>query len=106
MSLPGVAGVRVDLPHHLRLLAGADGREVEVEVRGSVTIDAVLDAVEERYPQLRGTIRDHGTKKRRAYLRFFAGGTDLSHEPQEVELPEVVASGEEPLYVMGAISGG
>ncbi|MEX2529935.1 MAG: hypothetical protein WD960_04105 [Gemmatimonadota bacterium] len=102
MSLEGVAGVRVDLPHHLRLLAGADGREVEVEVRGSVTIDAV----EERYPQLRGTIRDHGTKQRRAYLRFFAGGNDLSHEPQGVELPEVVASGTEPFYVMGAISGG
>jgi sulfur-carrier protein len=97
--------VKVALPEHLRTLARVAG-EVEVEVAGPPTVRSVLDALESRYPMLRGTIRDHETGTRRAYLRYFAGGRDVSHEAPERPLPDAVASGAEALYVMGAISGG
>jgi sulfur-carrier protein len=100
-----VTTVKVALPEHLRTLARVAG-EVEVEVAGRPTVRSVLDAIESRYPMLRGTIRDHETGARRAYLRYFAGGRDLSHEAPEQPLPDAVASGAEALYVMGAISGG
>jgi sulfur-carrier protein len=100
-----VTTVRVRLPHHLRTLASVDA-EVEVHVEGAPTIRSVLDGVEARYPMLRGTIRDHGAGERRAYLRFFAAGSDLSHEPQEAPLPPSVAAGDEPFIVLGAIAGG
>jgi molybdopterin synthase sulfur carrier subunit len=97
--------IRVTLPFHLRTLARTEG-EVVLDVRGPVTISAVLDALEDRFPVLRGTIRDHDSKERRAFLRFFACERDLSHEPPDVPLPEAVASGQEPLMVIGAIAGG
>ena len=97
--------IRVARPHHLRNLAQVD-REVELEVEAPVTIARVLDALEGRFPSLKGTIRDHGTKKRRAFIRFFACGLDLSHEPTDAPLPEAVARGEEPLRVVGAMAGG
>ena len=97
--------VRVILPPHLRTLAKT-GAEVELEVNGQVTLRSVLDAVEARYPMLCGTIRDHVTKQRRAYLRFFACEQDLSHDSPDVLLPDRVASGEEPLVILGAIAGG
>ena len=97
--------IRVLLPHHLRTLASV-GDEVLVEVDGPVTQRAVLDALEARYPMLRGTIREHGTLKRRAFLRFFACEEDLSHEPPDAELPKEVASGKEPFVILGAIAGG
>ena len=97
--------IRVELPSHLRTLAKVDG-EVQVDVQGQVTLRAVLDALEDRYPMLRGTIRDHVTHKRRAFLRFFAGGEDLSHDSPDNPLPDTVASGAEPLVVLGAIAGG
>ena len=97
--------IRVVLPQHLRTLAGVD-REVQVKVSGPVTQRAVLDAVEEKYPMLRGTIRDHVTKQRRALVRFFACQEDLSHEPPDAALPEKVATGEEPYFIIGAIAGG
>jgi hypothetical protein len=97
--------IRVKLPHHLQTLAKVSG-EVELEVTGSVTQRSVLDALEARHPQLRGTIRDHSTKERRAYLRFFACKEDLSLESPDALLPEAVASGEEPFWVIGAIAGG
>ncbi len=97
--------IRVQLPTHLRSLAQADA-EVTVEVEGAVTQDAVLTALETRYPMLRGTMRDHGTKTRRPMLRFFACEEDLSHEEPDKELPTAVASGEEPFLVVGAIAGG
>jgi molybdopterin synthase sulfur carrier subunit len=97
--------IRVVLPPHLRTLARVDG-EVQVEVEGEVTLLAVLDALEARYPVLRGTVRDHVTGKRRPFLRFFACEEDLSHNPPEARLPDAVASGAEPLYVVGAIAGG
>jgi|SRR5208283_2779577 len=97
--------IRVVLPHHLRTLAHV-GTEVQLEVEGSPTLRAVLDALEERYPMLRGTIRDQVTKERRPFLRFFACEQDLSHESPEAALPEAVASGREPLVVLGAIAGG
>lgn len=97
--------IRVILPPHLRTLAQLKG-DVEIEVRGTVTLRAVLDAVEEHYPMLRGTIRDHDTQQRRPFLRFFACEQDLSHESPDVLLPEAVASGNEPLIVLGAIAGG
>jgi len=93
------------LPQHLRTLAGS-GPEVQVEVEGAVTIRSVLDALEARYPVLRGTIRDHGTLQRRAFLRYFACEEDLSLEPPDTLLPEAVASGKEPFLVIGAIAGG
>lgn len=97
--------IRVIIPHHLRTLAGT-GAEVAVEVAGPVTQRAVLDALEARYPMLRGTIRDHSTGQRRAYLRFFAGTDDLSLEAPDAPLPAAVASGAEPLRIIGAIAGG
>ena len=97
--------IRVELPQHLRTLAHV-GREVELEVARPVTQRAVLDALEARYPMLRGTIREHGTQQRRAFLRFFACQEDLSHEPPDAPLPEAIASGKEPLLIVGAIAGG
>ena len=97
--------VRVELPAHLRTLARVGG-EVPVEVSGPVTQRSVLDALEAAYPVLRGTIRDHGTLKRRAFLRFFACEQDLSHEPPDAPLPDPVARGAEPFLVIGALAGG
>ncbi len=97
--------VRVEIPGNLRTLAGVSG-EVRLEVAGPVTVKTVLDALEARYPVLRGTIRDHDTKKRRAFMRFFACQRDLSLAPADAELPEAVAKGTEPLLVVGAIAGG
>jgi hypothetical protein len=108
--LSGAAGanaatVRVALPYHLRNLAHVEG-DVLLEVRAPVTLRAVLDALEARYPMLRGTIRDYATGQRRAFLRFFACETDWSHESPDAELPEAVAAGREPLLILGAIAGG
>ncbi len=97
--------IRVVLPAHLRTLARVDG-EVLLEVQGPVTIQAILDALEANYPVLRGTIRDHVTHRRRAFIRFFACEQDLSHEPPDALLPEAVAKGTEPLLIVGAIAGG
>ena len=101
----GIVMIRVELPQHLRTLAHV-GREVEVEVEGPVTQRSVPDALEARYPVLRGTIRDHGTLQRRAFLRFFACEEDLSHESPDAPLPEAVVSGKEPFLIVGAIAGG
>ncbi len=98
--------IRVELPQHLRTLAGVKGHEVTLEVRGPVTVRSVLDALEVRYPVLCGTIRDHVTKERRAFLRFFACEQDLTHDPVDAPLPEEVVKGKEPLIVLGAIAGG
>jgi sulfur-carrier protein len=97
--------IRVAIPFHLRNLAGVSG-EVELHVDGPATQRSVLDALEARYPVLRGTIRDHGTQRRRAFLRFFACEQDLSLEPPDAPLPEAVASGAEPYLVVGGIAGG
>jgi hypothetical protein len=97
--------IRVGLPAHLRTLARVSG-EVKVHVDGPVTLGAVLDALEASYPMLRGTIRDHVTRQRRPFLRFFACEQDLSHDPPETRLPEAVAAGAEPLLVVGAMAGG
>jgi sulfur-carrier protein len=97
--------IRVVLPPHLRTLAGVDG-DVELQVEGPVTLGSVLDALEAGHPVLRGTIRDHVTRQRRAFLRFFACEQDLSLEPPDTPLPGAVARGEEPLFVIGAIAGG
>ena len=97
--------IRVALPYHLRTLAKVDD-EVQLEVHGQVTLGAVLDALEARYPMLRGTIRDHVSGQRRPFLRFFACGEDLSHEAPDAPLPDAIATGAEPLLVIGAIAGG
>ena len=97
--------IRVGLPAHLRNLARVRP-EVELEVQGEVTLRAVLDALETRYPMLRGTIRDHVTLQRRPFLRFFACQEDLSHDSPDSPLPDVVASGTEPFIIIGAIAGG
>ena len=97
--------IRVVIPYHLRTLAQVGG-EVTLDVAGPVTQRSVLDALEARYPMLRGTIRDHVTHQRRAFLRFFACEQDLSHEPPDAPLPEAVASGAEPFWIVGAIAGG
>jgi sulfur-carrier protein len=97
--------IRVELPAHLRILADVDG-EVELDVEGRATQRLLLDELEARYPMLRGTIRDHSTQRRRAFLRFFACGEDLSHEPPDAPLPDAVAAGEEPFRVVGAMAGG
>ncbi len=97
--------IRVMLPYHLRNLAHV-GTEVEVAVEGPVTLKAVLDAIEARYPMLKGTIRDHVTLQRRPFLRYFACEEDLSLEPADTALPEAIASGKEPFMVIGAIAGG
>ena len=97
--------IRVMLPAHLRTLAHVDG-EVKLEVEGKVTQRSVLDALEARYPMLRGTIRDHVTQQRRAFLRFFACEQDLSHESPDAPLPEAIATGKEPFLIVGAMAGG
>lgn len=97
--------IQVVLPAHLRTLARVDG-DVEIEITGPVTQQSILDALEDRYPALRGAIRDHDTHRRRAFIRFFACQQDLSHEPPDTLLPEAVANGEEPFIVLGAIAGG
>jgi len=97
--------IRVELPHHLRTLAQVSG-PVTLEVDAPVTLRRVLDVLEARYPVLRGTIRDHDTLERRAFLRFFVCEEDWSHEPADRPLPEAVAAGKEPLLVIGAIAGG
>jgi hypothetical protein len=97
--------IRVVLPTHLRTLARV-GREVELHVESPPTPGAVLDALEAQYPMLRGTIRDQATRQRRPFIRFFACGRDLSHEPPDAPLPEAVATGAEPFRVVGAMAGG
>jgi hypothetical protein len=97
--------IRVALPHHLRTLAGVNG-EVQLDVDGSPTLSTVLDALEAEYPVLRGTIRDHETAERRAFIRFFACGRDLSLDSPDDQLPDEVASGEQVLRVVGAMAGG
>ena len=97
--------IRILLPFHLRTLAHVDG-EVTLDVAGPVTQRVVLDALEARYPMLRGAIRDHVTQQRRAFLRFFACEEDLSHAPPDAPLPDAVASGKEPFIIIGAIAGG
>ena len=97
--------IQVVLPAHLRSLAGVKG-DVELEIDGAVTRQSILDALEARYPMLRGTIRDHVGGERRPLLRFFACGEDVTHEPPDAPLPEAIASGAEPFYIIGAIAGG
>ncbi|HYI25040.1 MAG TPA: MoaD/ThiS family protein [Thermomicrobiales bacterium] len=97
--------IRVQLPAHLRSLAGV-GREVEVDVADPVTPESIIDALEANYPALRGTIRDHTTHKRRAMVRYFACERDISHEPADTPVPEPIANGSEPFLIIGAISGG
>jgi sulfur-carrier protein len=97
--------IRVVLPAHLRTLAHVNG-DVELEVEGEITQRSILDALEARYPMLRGTIRDHVTQQRRPFLRFFACSEDLSHDSPDAPLPDAVASGVEPFFIIGAIAGG
>jgi hypothetical protein len=97
--------IRVTLPQHLRTLA-ATGREVQLEIDAPITQRAVLDAVEARYPMLRGTIRDRATGERRAFIRFFACGQDWSHESPDAPLPDAVLKGDEPFMIVGAMAGG
>jgi molybdopterin synthase sulfur carrier subunit len=97
--------IRVELPQHLRTLARVSG-EVTVEVNGAVTLRTIIDALENSYPMLRGTIRDHVTQQRRAFLRFFACGEDWSHESPDAPLPDDIAAGKEPFLIVGAIAGG
>ena len=97
--------IRVVLPHHLRTLARV-GDEVHVDLNGSATVRAVLDVLEEKYPILRGTIRDHVTQQRRPLVRFFACGEDISHDPLDTPLPNAITTGAEPFFIMGAIAGG
>lgn len=97
--------IRVVLPHHLRTLARV-GDEVQIDLNGSATVRAVLDVLEEKYPMLRGTIRDHVTQQRRPLVRFFACGEDISHDPLDTPLPDAIATGAEPFFIMGAIAGG
>src|SRR5512139_2208220 len=97
--------IRVCLPAHLRTLARVDG-EVKLDIEGHVTQRSVLDALEASYPMLRGTIRDHVTQQRRPFVRFFACGQDLSHQPIDIPLPDEIASGTEPFRVVGAMAGG
>jgi molybdopterin synthase sulfur carrier subunit len=97
--------IRVLLPAHLRTLAGIDD-ELKIDVNAPVTQRSILDAIEKRYPMLRGTIRDHVTKQRRPFLRFFACEEDLSHESPDAPLPDAIASGAEPFFIIGAIAGG
>lgn len=100
-----MTAVRIALPVHLRTLARVDG-EVRVEVEGTPTIATALDALEAAYPMLRGTIRDHGGGKRRAFIRYFADGNDVSHEPVDTPLPAAIVTGRDAFCVIGAISGG
>ena len=105
MTAPETTAVRVRLPAHLRTIARVEG-EVELRVEGRPTQRTVLDALEARYPRLRGTIRDAATSRRRPFVRFFACEEDLSHESPDAPLPEVVATGAEPLLIVGAMAGG
>jgi sulfur-carrier protein len=98
--------IRVELPAHLRTLARVSGHEVPVHLQGEPTVRAVLDALEEEYPMLCGTIRDHVTLERRAFLRFFACMQDISFEPADAKLPDAVIHGREPLIILGAVAGG
>jgi sulfur-carrier protein len=97
--------IRVTLPAHLRKLAQVEG-EVSLEIAGQITQRSILDALEARYPMLRGTIREHVSGKRRAFVRFFACGEDLSHESPDTPLPEAIAAGAQPFMIVGAIAGG
>ena len=97
--------IRVELPAHLRTIAGVN-KEVQLEVSGDATQSTVLDALEKRFPALQGTIRDHVTKKRRPFVRFYACGEDLSHDSPDTSLPEAVQSAKEPFLIVGAIAGG
>jgi sulfur-carrier protein len=97
--------IRVVLPQHLRTLARVDG-EVMLDIAGPATVDSVLNGLEARYPMLRGTIRDHRTKQRRPFIRFFACEQDVSHEPTDTPLPPTVSSGAEPFLIVGAMAGG
>ncbi len=97
--------IRVVLPYHLQNLARV-GREVQIQIDDPPTLGAVLDTLEDHYPMLRGTIRDQITKERRAFIRFFVCGEDWSHEPMDVQLPEVVLQGAEPVRIIGALAGG
>jgi sulfur-carrier protein len=97
--------IRVVLPHHLRTLAKV-GDELQLDLNGSVTPRTIIDAIEQKYPMLRGTIRDHQTHARRPLVRFFACGEDVSHESPDVSLPDPIARGTEPFFIMGAIAGG
>ena len=97
--------IRVILPHHLRTLAKV-GDEVHVDLNGGATVATLLDALENKYPTLRGTIREHKTHKRRPLVRFFACGEDISHESPDTPLPDPIAEGAEPFFIMGAIAGG
>jgi len=97
--------IRVVLPHHLRTLAKVRD-EIEIDLNGEATIKSLIDAIEARYPALRGTIRDHNTLKRRLLVRFFACGEDISHELPDTPLPDAIAKGIEPFFIMGAIAGG
>ena len=97
--------IRVILPHHLRTLAGV-GSEVELDVAPPITQRAIIDSLESNYPMLRGTIRDHATLKRRPLVRFFVCGEDASHDPPDTPLPDAIAKGAEPFFIMGAIAGG
>lgn len=97
--------IRVVLPYHLRTLARVEG-EVQLELSGPLTFGELIDALERRYPALRGTLRDPSTRRRRPFLRFFACGEDLSHQPLEALLPEAVSCGAEPILVVGAVAGG
>jgi molybdopterin synthase sulfur carrier subunit len=99
------AMIRVVLPHHLRTLARV-GDEVQIDLNGSATVRAVLDVLEQKYPMLCGTIRDHVTQQRRPLVRFFACGEDISHEPLDTPLPNAIATSAEPFFIMGAIAGG
>jgi hypothetical protein len=98
--------IRVEIPFHLRTLARLDGREITVAVAPPVTLRAVLDAVEAKYPVLRGTIRDHVTQRRRPFLRFYVGAEDWSNLPADTPLPVAVVAGQEPFAIIGAIAGG
>jgi sulfur-carrier protein len=97
--------IQVIIPHHLRTLAKVSD-ELQVELNGAATIGGVIDAIEKKYPMLRGTIRNHGTQERRALVRFFACGEDVSHEPVNTPLPVAIVKGEEPFIILGAIAGG
>ena len=101
-----MASIRVELPAHLRVLAKIAGHEVAVEVAGAATVRTVLDSLEAMYPALLGTIRDHATGERRAYMRLFTCQQDISHDSQDAELPKAVVEGKEPLIVLGAVAGG
>jgi molybdopterin synthase sulfur carrier subunit len=97
--------IRVILPYHLRNLAKV-GEEIQIDVNGSATVETLITAIESKYPVLRGTIREHGTSKRRALVRFFACGEDVSHAPSDRLLPDPIVSGAEPFFIIGAIAGG